>query len=123
MQEIKLAQGDYSHPPFHDDVSDDYSYDFSDSNIDDYDDGMHSYNESPIRPKWAEKTIQAASDLDGDPLDSRNTRSQFHNAFSTCELNILDRLFMMVEYNPHTYQESSLDPIWKTSMREEFKTL
>ena len=50
---MKLAQGDCSHPPLHDDVSDDYSYDFSDSNIDDYDDGMHSYNESPIRPKWA----------------------------------------------------------------------
>ena len=37
MQEAELAQGDYSHPSVHDDVSDDYSSDISDSYIyDDY---------------------------------------------------------------------------------------
>ena len=60
---------------------------------------MHAYHDPPIRTKWAEKTIQAAGDLVGDPLDSRKTRSQFHNAFSTCELNISDRFFMMVVYD------------------------
>ena len=30
---------------------------------------------------------------------------------------------MMVGYYPKTYQESLLDPIWKTSMQEEFKSL
>ena len=29
----------------------------------------------------------------------------------------------MFGYDPHTYQETSLDPIWKTSMQEEFKSL
>ena len=91
MQEIELAQAECSNTPFHDDVSDDSSYDVSDSDIDDDDDDMHSYHDSPIRPKWAEKTIQATGDLVGDPLDSRKTRSQFHNAFSTCELNISER--------------------------------
>ena len=46
---------------------------------------MNADTVSPIRPKW---TIQATGDLDGDPLDSMKARSQFHNAFSTCELNI-----------------------------------
>ena len=52
---------------------------------------MNSDNDSPIRPKWAEKTIQAVGDLVGDPLDSRKTISQFHNAFSTCDSNIPKR--------------------------------
>ena len=52
-----------------------------------YDD-MHVDRDSPIRPKWDEKTIQAVGDLVGDPLDSRKTRSQFHNVFSTCDSNI-----------------------------------
>ena len=77
---------------------------------------MHSDHESPIRPKWVEKTIETAGDLLGDPLDSRKTRSQFHNAYSTCELNLVDRCFMMVGYNTKTYQEASLDPIWKTTL-------
>ena len=94
MQEIELAQGECSNPPLHDDVSNDSSYDFSDSDIDYDDDDMHSYHESPIRPKWAGKTIQAADDLARDPLDSRKTRSQFHNAFYTCELNIYDRCLL-----------------------------
>ena len=55
-----------------------------------YDD-MHSYHDSPIRQKWVDKTIQAIGDLVGDPPDTRKTRSQFHNAFSTCELNISKR--------------------------------
>ena len=47
--------------------------------------------------------MQVTSDLAGDPLDSRKTRSQFHNAFSTCELNILEGCFMMVVSDPNTY--------------------
>ena len=52
---------------------------------------INSYHESPIRIKWVEKTIQATDDLAGDPLDSRKTRYQFHNDFSTFELNISKR--------------------------------
>ena len=66
MQEIELAQAECSNTPFHDDVSDDSSYDVSDSDIDDDDDDMHSYLESPIHPKWDEKTIQANGNLVGD---------------------------------------------------------
>ena len=36
MQEIELDKGECSHSPLHDDVSDDASYDFYDSDIDNY---------------------------------------------------------------------------------------
>ena len=91
MQETKLALAECSCPPLHDEVSDGFSYDFYDFYVVvDDDDDMHSYHDSPVWPKWDEKTIQAADDLVGDPLDSRKTRSQFHNALSTCELNLSD---------------------------------
>ena len=77
MQGNELAQGECSHPPLHDDVSDESLSDFSDSGIGD---DMHSVHDSPIHPKWVEKTIEEAGDLVGDPLDSRKTRSQFHSA-------------------------------------------
>ena len=64
---------------------------------------MNSDHDSPISPNWVEKTIQAAGDLVGDPVDSRKTISKFHIAFSTCELNISERCFNMVGYDTHTY--------------------
>ena len=74
---------------------------------------MHSDHYSPIHLKWAQKIIQVVGDFVGDLVDSRKTRSQFHNAFSTCELNFSERSFMMDLYDPHKYIEYSLDPIWK----------
>ena len=63
MQEIKLVKGECSHHPLNDDVSDDSFYDFYDYYIDyNYDDEMHSYHDSHIWTKWAEKIIQAASE-------------------------------------------------------------
>ena len=104
MQEIELAQGECANPPLHVDVSDDSSFDFSDYYIDyDDDDYMHSDHELPICPKWADKTIQAVGDLVGDQPYSRKTISQFHNSFSTCELNISEKCFMMVVF----YQENN----------------
>ena len=101
MQDVELVEGDCSHPPLDDDVSDvSISY-FYYSNMEYEDDDMHAYHDSPTSPKWVEKTIQVAGDLARDPLDTRKTRSQFHNAFSTCDLNITERCFMMVGYDPN----------------------
>ena len=75
------------------------------------------HHDSPIITTRDEKTIQVVGDLIGDPLDSRKTRSQFHNSFSTCDLNIPNRFFMMVGFDTKTYQEESLDPIWKKTMQ------
>ena len=57
MQEVELTHGESSHPPLHDDVSDESFFDFYDFDIDDYVDEMHSDHESPIQPKWYEKTV------------------------------------------------------------------
>ena len=78
---------------------------------------MNSYHESPIQLNGADKTTQEAGALVGDPLDSRKTRFQFRNAFSTCELNLSERFFIIVGYDPHMYHEASLYPIWKTTMQ------
>ena len=123
MQKTELAQVEYSHPPLHDDVSDEYFSCFSDSSIDDDYYDMNSYHYSPICPKWDEKTVEAARDLASNPLDSRKTSYQFHNAYSPRELNISDRCFMMVGFDPQTYKEASIEHGWKTNMQEEFKSL
>ena len=91
MQEVELVEGDCSHPPLNDDVSDVYFYYFLYSDMEDKYNEIHVYHDSPTSPKWAEKTIQVVGDLVGDPLDARKTRSQFHNAFSNCELNLSNR--------------------------------
>ena len=100
MEDIKLVKWECSHPPVNDDVSYDSFYEFFCYYMEDEYDEIHAYHDSPIRPKWADKTIQAVGDLDGYLLNSRNTISQFHNAFSTCDSNIPKRCFMMVRYNP-----------------------
>ena len=105
MQEVELVEEDCSHPPLNDDVSDVSISDFSESDMEYEDDDMPVDHDSPIRPKWVEKTIQVVGVLVGDPLDSRKTRSQFHNAFSTCDSNIPESCFMMVGYYYHSYEE------------------
>ena len=34
-----------------------------------------------------------------------------------------DKCYMMVESDPQTYEDEANDPIWKTSMKEEFNSL
>ena len=88
MQEVELEEGDCSHPPLNNDVSHVYLSDFSDFDMEDEYDNMHSDHDSPTRPKWAERIIQVDGDLARDPLDTRKARLQFHDAFSTCDSNI-----------------------------------
>ena len=49
---------------------------------------MNAYHDSTTSKNWHDKTIQVVNDLAGDPLDTRKTRSQFHNVFSNGNLNI-----------------------------------
>ena len=72
---------------------------------------------SLIRPKWADKTIEVVGYLAGNPLDPGKTRSQFHIAFFSSEVVLVEKCFMMVGYDLQTYQEASLDPIRKTTMQ------
>ena len=85
IPDFELARGECSSPQHQDDVSDDSIYDISDSDMVEY---YVSKHDSPTRPKWAEKTIEATRDLAGNPLDPRKTWSQFHNAYFVIELGI-----------------------------------
>ena len=76
-----------------------------------------SEHESPTRPKWAQKTIEAVGDLAGNPLDPRKTRSQFHTAYFASQVYLAKKCFMMVGSDPQSYQEAYYDPIWKTTMQ------
>ena len=69
---FELAPGECSSPKHQDDVSDYSIYNISNSEMVEY---YFSEHDSPSRPKWAEKTIEAAQDLAGNPLDPRKTRS------------------------------------------------
>ena len=77
----------------------------------------------PTRPKWASNTIQAAGELAGNTSDSKMTISQFESAISVKDSLFADKCFIMIESDPQTYEEASEDPIWKTSMKEEFHSL
>ena len=122
MQEVELVEGDRSHPPLNDDVSDVSLFNFYDYVMEYEYCYIKSYHDSPIRPKWAARNIQTTGDLVGVPLDTKKTRSQFHKSLSTCDLNIPERCFLMVGYDPNSYEESSHEPIWKKTMQEEFKS-
>ena len=97
---FELARGECSSPRHQDDVSDDSISDISDSEMDE--DGVFE-NESPSRPKWVEKTIEPVGDLVGNPLDPRNTRSQFKSAYFENELIIHENWYMMVGSDPQSY--------------------
>ena len=70
MPELELAPGECSSPPPQDDVSDEYFYDIYDYDMDEY---YYYVHVSPIRPKWAERTMEVAEYLAGNPLDPRKT--------------------------------------------------
>ena len=57
-------------------------------------------HESPSIPKWEEKTIQVVGYLKGNPLDPRNTRSQFHNDSFESEVSLADNFYMMDGSDP-----------------------
>ena len=87
IPDFELALGECSSPQHQDDVSDDslsdiydiYDYEMAEDDVSEHD--------SPSRPKWVEKTIQALGDSAGDHLDPRKTRSQFHNASFASEVS------------------------------------
>ena len=47
-----------------------------------------SIHDSPSMTKWEEKTIQVVGYLQGNPLDPRNTISQFHNDYFESEVSL-----------------------------------
>ena len=81
FQEELLAAvevGESSSPPQPLNVSKEINK-FVDYDMSDNDDLIANPN-SPTRPKWEAKTINATGELDGNPNDPRRTRSQFESA-------------------------------------------
>ena len=93
---FELAPGECSSPQHHDDVSNDSSSDFPDISVNDMDEDEISVHDSPSSPKWDEKIIQATRELEGNPLELRKTRSQFHNASYASEIAIAKHCYMMI---------------------------
>ena len=58
-------------------------------------------DESPSRPKWVEKIIQAAGELAGNPQEPRKTRSQSNNASYASESALTEKCYMMIRSDPH----------------------
>ena len=56
--------------------------------------------ESPSRPKWAEKTIQAVGELTGNPQEPRKTRSQSNNASFASEISLDEHCYMLIVSDP-----------------------
>ena len=81
-------------------------------------DDLILYPNIPKIPKWAENTIHAAGELVGNPSDPRRTRSQFESALCMKDLLFVEKCYLMVESDPHTYEFAAHYPIWKTTMKE-----
>ena len=74
-----------------------YFYGMSDINMYEHDIVVH---ESPSRPKWAEKIIQVAAKLAGNPHEPRKTRSQTSIVAFTSDSSLDEHYYMMVGSDP-----------------------
>ena len=61
-------------------------------------------------PRWVRSTRESAGDLAGDPIDQRQTRSQFQRASSLLAQ-------VSENYDPDTFAEASGHPTWDATMK------
>ena len=59
-----------------------------------------SIYESPSRPNWDEKIIQAAWKMAGSPQEPRKTRSQSNNASFASESALVEHCYMLIRSDP-----------------------
>ena len=74
--------------------------------------------ESPSRPKWAEKIIQAAGELACNPQEPRKTRYQSNNYFYASKSALAEHCYMIIGSYPQSYQQYFHDPRWQSAMEE-----
>ena len=72
-------------------------YDNSDMNVAEDD---ISVDDSPSRPKWAEKIVQAAGELAGNPQEPRKTRSQTSKASFASDSVLDEHCYMLIISEP-----------------------
>ena len=75
---------------------------FADSDMSDNDDLIVDID-SPLRPKWATKTIHAAGELARNPNDTRRTRSQFESALCVKDPLFDEKCYLMIDSDIETY--------------------
>jgi hypothetical protein len=77
-------------------------------------------------PTWAEKTLQYASELVGDPMDTRRTRSHFlgaPQALDSMEPFMPIHFYMTLVLDPQSHSEATGNPLWEVVMDEEYSVL
>jgi hypothetical protein len=77
-------------------------------------------------PTWAEKTLQYAGELVGDPADIRRTRSQLFGApqaLAAMKPLIPIHFYMTLGSYPQSHSKAAGNPLWEASMDEEYSTL
>ena len=121
IPDFELALGECSSPQPFEDVSDDTCSvfsDISDKNVSE--DDISEYDivedDSPSRPKWAEKIVQAAGESAGNPHEPRKTRSQTSNASFASVSSLIEHYYMVIGSDTHKYNQYCNEPIWKTTM-------
>ena len=97
-------------------------YFFHNSDIDVAEDDI-SVDDSPSRPKWDEKIVQAIGELAGNPHEPRKTRSQTSSASFASDSALVEHYYMMIGSDPQTYQQYCNYPRWKLAMEDEFQSL
>ena len=112
--------GEASSPPEPQEVSKEF-VENDDSDLSDGDEFIADRN-IPTRTKWASKTLHAAGELVGYPHDPRRTRSQFESGLCMKDPMLAEKCYLMVEFDPKTYEEAAGYPRWQTAMKEEFSS-
>jgi hypothetical protein len=77
-------------------------------------------------PTWAEKTLQDAGELVGDPADTRRTRSQFFGApqdLTATEPFLPIHFYMSLGSDTNSHSEAVGNPLWEAAMDEEYSAL
>jgi hypothetical protein len=93
------------------------------SDIEDEDQVMASPTQLPT---WAEKTLQDAGELVGDPADTRRTRSQFFGApqaLAATEPLLPIHFYISLGSYPKSHSEAAGNPLWEAAMDEEYSAL
>jgi hypothetical protein len=81
---------------------------------------VHADEETEQIPKWAQSTLQDASDLVEDPTNTRRTRSQFEDpphVLTTTEPMLPLHCYMVQSSDPQTYREDVGNPSRKKPCR------
>jgi hypothetical protein len=77
-------------------------------------------------PTWAEKTLEDAGELVGDPADTRRTRSQFFGAPQALDDTkplIPIHFYISLGSYPNSHSYTTRNPLWEASMDEEYSAL